>query len=283
MNYYQERIETDSIIPAKIYMGKSQGDNCHYPLHWHNNLEFDLVLKGAIKGKINGKQTVVSEGDFFFVNSGDLHETDAVDKNQMCAITILLSYELLKEYCPGADTCCFSFSEKEAAKEKVKNLIMECAQLYEERKEFFELEISITLRKICSVLLKECRTKRQDTNYSGYEQKSIMNIKKAIAYMEENYADEISLKSAAADMGMAPTYFSRFIKKTTDETFYGYLTKIRLFHAYMELVNSDASITEIALNNGFLNVKSFIVSFKKAYKVTPARYRKQHNDRGKIS
>lgn len=278
MNYYQERIETDSIIPAKIYIGKSQGDNCHYPLHWHDNLEFDLVLKGTIRGKINGKQINVSEGEVFFVNSGDLHETDAVDKNEMSAITILLSYDLLKEYCPDADTYCFNFSENAAAKEKVKNLIMECAEMYRKQDEFFELGISIALRQICSVLLKECRMKRYDANYSRYEQKSIANIKKAISYMEKNYADEISLKRAAADIGMAPTYFSRFIKKNTDETFYGYLTKIRLYHAYMEIINSDASITEIALNNGFLNVKSFIVSFKKVYKVTPAKYRKLRNE-----
>ena len=29
MNYYQEKIETDSIIPARIYIRKSKGDNCH--------------------------------------------------------------------------------------------------------------------------------------------------------------------------------------------------------------------------------------------------------------
>lgn len=277
MNFYQERIETDSIIPAKIYIGNSQGNNCHYPLHWHNNLEFDLVLSGRIKGKINGKQTDISEGEFFFVNSGDLHETDADDKNRMRAITVLLSYDLLKEYCPEADTYYFDFAGRQEAKENVKNLIFECADVYMNKTKFYELQLSIVLRKICSILLNECRIQKQDANYTRYEQKSIINIKKAIAFMESNYMDEISLKNVAAEIGMAPTYFSRFIKKITDETFYGYLTKIRLYHAYMELVNSDASITEIAMNNGFSNVKSFIEAFKKVYQVSPAKYRNLHN------
>lgn len=276
MNYYQERIETDSIIPAKIYIGKAQGSNCHYPLHWHDNLEFDLVLKGKIKGKINGKPTDVPEGDFFFVNSGDLHETDADDKNQMYAVTILLSYDLLKEYDPDVEAFYFDFSENEEAKGKVKRLILECADIYENQEQFYKLELSIVLRRICCILLKECRKQRQDDNFGRYEQKNIMNIKKAIAYMENNYMEEISLKSVADEIGMAPTYFSRFIKKTTDETFYDYLTKIRLYHAYMELINSDSSITEVAMNNGFLNVKSFIEAFKKMYHMTPARYRKQY-------
>lgn len=281
MKYYQERIETDTIIPAKIYIGKSQSDNCHYPLHWHNNLEFDFVLSGTIKGKINGKQVDVTEGEFFFVNSGDLHETDADDKNRMCAITILLSYDLLKEYCPDVELYYFDFSGMEGSREKVKKLIMECANVYKNHDEFYELELSIALRKICNILLKECRKKKQDVNYNRYEQKNIANIKKAITYMEHNYKEELSLNIVAAEIGMAPTYFSRFIKKTTDETFYGYLTKIRLYHSYMELINSDSSITEIAMNNGFSNIKSFIESFKKVYRLTPEKYRNQHNGKEK--
>lgn len=277
MNYYQEKIETDSIIPARIYIGKSKGDNCHYPLHWHNNLEFDLVLEGMIKGKINQKKIDISAGEFFFVNSGELHETDANNRNEMSSVTILLSYNLLKEYCLDIDLYYFDFSGNEDAKNNVKNLIIKCADLYQKKEEFYELEISIILRKICSILLKECKKKRQDMNYSRYEQKSMTNIKKAIDYMEKNYENDFSLQRIADEIGMAPTYFSRFFKKTTGETFYCYLNKIRLYYAHKELINSDVSITEIALNNGFSNVKSFIESFKKVYKTTPAKYKKQLN------
>ena len=273
MKFYQEKIEMDTIIPAKIYIGNTKGENCHYPLHWHNNIEFDLVLSGKIRGRINRKDINVNEGDFFFVNSGDLHETEANDKNTISAITILLSYDLLKKYCPDIDLYYFNFDEKKEAKKKIINLIIECADLYKNKKEFYELEISIILREICMILLKECRQKRNDINFSMYEEKSIVNIKRAITYMEENYDSELSLKNIADEIGMAPTYFSRFFKKTTRETFYCYLNKIRLYNAYKELINTDSSITEIALNNGFANVKSFIESFKKVYKCTPAKYK----------
>ncbi|MNI94463.1 Bifunctional transcriptional activator/DNA repair enzyme AdaA [compost metagenome] len=76
---------------------------------------------------------------------------------------------------------------------------------------------------------------------------------------------------------MAPTYFSRFFKKTTGETYHSYLTSIRLYHAHKDLLNRDASITDIALANGFANVKAFIEAFKKGYHATPAQYRKDHH------
>ena len=74
--------------------------------------------------------------------------------NEMRSITILLSYNLLKEYCPDIDSYYFDFIENEDAQSKVKNLILECADLYEKKEEFYELEISIVLRKICMYFIK---------------------------------------------------------------------------------------------------------------------------------
>ena len=275
MKYYQEKIETELLIPARIYFGQSKTNNCHYPLHWHDNLEFDLVLSGTIKGRINGKLIEVQAGEFFFVNSGELHETEAIDKNTINAITILLSYDLFKEYSNDIDSYYFDFTGNEVAKKKVRNLIIKCADVYKKKNEFYELEVSIILRQICEVLLKECRKKREDVNFNRYEEKSMANVKRAITYMEKNYDVNFSLKDIANEVGMAPTYFSRFFKKTTGETFYCYLNKIRLYNAHKELINTDSSITEIALNNGFSNVKSFIEFFKKVYGVTPAKYKNE--------
>lgn len=275
MNYYQEQIEIDSIIPARIYLGEPTGDSCHYALHWHHHLEFDLVLEGTITGRINRKTVEVPAGEFFFVNSGELHETDAVDRNTMRSVTILLSYHLLKEYCPEMDSYYFDFADNEAAKEQVKRCIGECADLYRRKEAFYELEISIALRQICSILLKDCRKAKEGLHYGKVEQKSLMSIKKAISYLEAHYDQDVSLHRIADEVGMAPTYFSRFFKRTTGQTFSCYLTKIRLYNAHKELIGSDGSMTEIALNNGFPNVKSFIESFKKEYRATPAQYKKR--------
>lgn len=53
--------------------------------------------------------------------------------------------------------------------------------------------------------------------------------------------------------------------------------KLQHIQANNELINSDASITEIAFNNGFPNVKAFLEFFKKTYKSTPSKYRRHIN------
>ncbi len=274
MNYYQEKIETNSLIPAKIYFGYGSDETSHYPLHWHSNLEFDLVISGMIRGVINGIHVDVYPGEFFFVNSGELHETSSDDISKLNTVTILLSNDLLREYCKDIDSYYFDFSGREKAKQKVKRLIIECAYLYEQKEDFYELEISIVLRKICSILLNECKKEKQEKGYYRYEQKNMKNIKKAIGFMEKNFSSSFSLDDIASEIGMSPNYFSRFFKKNTGETFYSYLNKIRLYYAHRELLNSDRSVTEIAYDNGFANVKSFIEVFKRAYNTTPSRYKK---------
>lgn len=275
MNYYQEKIENQGNIPAQIYIGNSQCMNCHYPLHWHTHLEFNLVLEGMIKGTINGHLVTISPGDIFFVNTSDLHETDALDYNHMCAITLLLSYDLFKEYCPDVDAYYFDWSGNDKIHQQLKKLLLECAKLSKEKDAYYELELSIILRQLCLILLKDCKHKRQEENLSRPELKSMLDIRKVISFIEDHYENDLSLSEIAAYIGMSPNYFSRFFKKATNETVHRYLTHIRLYHAHKELLNSNYSITELALNNGFPNVKAFIEAFKKAYGTTPIKYKHQ--------
>ncbi len=278
LKYYHEQVKLDSSIPARIYIQNGQHSNNTYPLHWHSELEFNLVLKGRINGKIRGKNVTVWADDIFFVNSNELHETDAVT-GDIIAVTVLLSKSLLEEYFSGIDDYYFDFSDNKIVKNEIKELILKCAAIFEEKKEYYELELSIVLRQLCLVLIRKCRKKRETQNLNKFQLKNMTNIKRAIAYMEKNYETPFTLDDIASEIGMSPTYFSRFFKKTTGENFYSYLGRIRLFYAENDLVHSDSSITEIALNNGFANVKSFIETFKKEHGVTPLKYRKQNSDK----
>ena len=273
MKYYRERIELDMEIPAKIYLQKGQHSNNTYPLHWHSNLEFNLVLKGQINGKIAGQNITVNEDDIFFVNSDELHETDAEPGCDINAVTILLSKKILKEYCPQIDDYYFDISNP-IIKSEIKSIILKCATVFEEKNDFYKLELSYLLRQLCLVLLRNCRRKRIDADTNKFERENMTNIKSAINYMEQNYENSVTLNDIAGEIGMSPNYFSRFFKKTTGETFYSFLNRIRVFHAENDLLNTDKSVTEIAFENGFPNTKSFIEMFKKVHNQTPAKYRR---------
>lgn len=274
MEYYRERVETERGIPARIYFGGSGIDQLRYPLHWHSNLEFDLVLEGCIRGRAGNRQIEVGPGEIFFANSGELHETDATGAERMRSVSVLLSDELLREYCPELDDFYFVIPQGSPQEKQLAEIILECADIYRRKESFYELDLSIALRKMCRILLKECSQIRKDRMRSESEYKNVKKVKKSIAYMEENYENPISVKEMGDVMGMTPAYFSRFFRKSTGQTFHGYLTYIRLDHAKERLEHSEEGITEIAFACGFPNVKSFIEAFKKGYGCTPAKYRK---------
>lgn len=274
MEYYCENVETEKGIPARIFFGGRVEDRLRYPMHWHSNLEFNLVLEGCIRGRAGNKEMEVHPGEIFFANSGELHETDATGKPAIRSVSVLLSDTLLREYCPDLDAYYFSFEKGSDQEKKLAGLILECAKLYEKKERFYELELAIAFRKMCCVLLKECMQEKSSGFYTENEYRNVRKVKKSIAYIEEHYENPISVKEMGELMGMTPTYFSRFFRKSTGQTFHHYLTYIRLEHARQKLEQSDDGITEIAYASGFPNVKSLIEAFKKEYGITPAKYRR---------
>ena len=82
------------------------------------------------------------------------------------------------------------------------------------------------------------------------------------------------LAEAAGYCGFSKYYFAHYFKEITGLTFYEYLTGYRMQMAVAALQNSETGISEIALNCGFSNVRSFNLVFKAAFGTTPSKYRK---------
>ncbi|MEJ8305222.1 response regulator [Saccharibacillus sacchari] len=93
------------------------------------------------------------------------------------------------------------------------------------------------------------------------------------AYVDEHYAEAITLEKMAADFYMNPYYFSSFFKKQVGQNFKTYLTEIRMHNALLLLHNPDLMIYEIAERVGYNNVRHFSDTFKKKYGQVPQDYR----------
>lgn len=95
-------------------------------------------------------------------------------------------------------------------------------------------------------------------------------ITQAVRYMEQHYNQDISMKDVAAAMNMSYTYFSRFFKEQTHQSFSECLAGIRMGEA-KRLMEEDPSIKikEVAHLVGYESVYSFSRAFKQYYKVAP--------------
>jgi AraC-like DNA-binding protein len=92
-------------------------------------------------------------------------------------------------------------------------------------------------------------------------------------YLQENYADRITVSRAAAMVGLSDFQFMKMFRKATGATFVTYLTRLRLAHAHQLLVETDHSIAAIAADVGFSDQSYFDRRFREHYKQSPREAR----------
>ncbi len=103
--------------------------------------------------------------------------------------------------------------------------------------------------------------------------KELLQLIQVKNYIEEHYADNITLESISALVYMNPYYFSSFFKKHAGVNFKSYLTEIRMKHAHRLLLQTEMMVYEIADRVGYNNARHFSDMFKKMYGKLPMEYK----------
>lgn len=104
-----------------------------------------------------------------------------------------------------------------------------------------------------------------------------MLITKVIDFCGQNYAQDISLQTAADHLNINKFYFCTLFKEKLNVTFWDYITQLRIEQAKELLKTTTKSISNIALQIGYVNSSHFGRIFKETTKVTPAEYRRRNS------
>ena len=104
--------------------------------------------------------------------------------------------------------------------------------------------------------------------------------KQQVAQWIDNVSREpVTLEDAAAHFHLTPHYFSRWFPSAFGCTFLKYLSRVRCEKAQVELLEGDASILRIAMDQGFPNAASFSKAFSLQYGETPMQFRRTHTSK----
>jgi two-component system response regulator YesN len=93
-------------------------------------------------------------------------------------------------------------------------------------------------------------------------------------YIEENYAQDISLKSIGERFYINSAYLGQLFKKQYGCAFKDYLNNLRVRKAADLMLRTDKKVYEIAEEVGYKNLEYFISKFEGIYGATPKRFRK---------
>ena len=108
------------------------------------------------------------------------------------------------------------------------------------------------------------------------KQIDILSIIKAIEYIQNNYAEKITINELARLAKMSRSVFVKQFEHYTSSTVSNYIMNTRLEKA-ISLLNTNDSVAKIAQDCGFFDSSHFSRYFKQTILCSPLEYRKKQN------
>ncbi len=105
-------------------------------------------------------------------------------------------------------------------------------------------------------------------------------LSKVYEYIFDNFKSDVNLNEVAQLIGMNPSAFSRFFKRTHRKPFTRYLNEIRVGYACKLLLESENNITGAAYESGFNNISNFNRQFRAIKNMSPSDYIKSYKTSG---
>jgi AraC family transcriptional regulator len=98
-------------------------------------------------------------------------------------------------------------------------------------------------------------------------------LQRARAFIDEHFAEHLSLVMVAALAGVHPVHLARTFRRAYDTTFSSYLRSVRLDFAREQLATTSVPLAAIAAAAGFCDQSHFSRLFRRDTGLTPAAYR----------
>lgn len=99
------------------------------------------------------------------------------------------------------------------------------------------------------------------------------SLSETISYINEHFAEPLTLEDLAERAALSPFYFSRKFSQATGMTPHQYILATRINAARFLLKTSALSVKEIAFHCGFTSESSFCTTFRKWEHISPGAYR----------
>lgn len=270
MGFEHELIIPTEGFPFKLF--QFEGKDGHYvrEKHWHRSIEIFAVFEGTLAFFINEEEYPLGSGEFILLNSNEIHSISSPEPNR--TIVLQIPMNVLRNVETGEGLILFTHSPKRQDS-KIMELIGSMYQELQERGSGYEWKVQSDFFMLVYLLLTKYR-KREILPEEIRHYRKLNRLSTITGYIRENYTKELSLEMVADRFGYSPSYLSRMFRKYAQTNYKTYLQNVRIEYGFQELANTDHTIGEIALNNGFPNQKAFTREFKKKYGILPSEYRR---------
>lgn len=286
LNHEEKKKHGDILFPFIKYFTIMPIFYTSFPVHWHEEVEIVLVRNGKCIFNINSEKIIADQGDILVISPSTLHSFRQYKDLKYCSDTYVFNLSLInntidicnsKYFNPLLNNKCnpyYLLKSNEIPYNKCLNLLEEIRELNYNKKPCYELKIKSKLLELFSIFFEN---KIIEINADTQENSSIKIIKSVINYIKQNYKDNITLDLLSDKFKISVYHLAHLFKDITGVSCIDFIINYRLNVSAEKIRNTNESILNIALDNGFNNISYFNRAFKKKFNLTPTQYRKSHN------
>ena len=234
-------------------------------------IELFYILSGNMKITIGMDQYELHTEDIILT---DFNETGKWELDrQGLMIQLSVDYFYLCSQMRGIHPhfSCNSIEEEGEKYNRLKKIIEKIAKEYIATEQFEGLKYTSYTYQLLLLITEEFSDTKKSEIQVTYGEDARLSAMLDYIYM--NYDREISLTELTDRLYVSVSSLSRFFSKKMGMSFVEYVKRFRLQKVKEDLKMSKASITQIAVENGFSNSSSMNQSFKEMYQITPTEYR----------
>ncbi len=243
-----------------------------FPRHSHDYYVLCLVKRGLQSFTHRGTKHFTPPGGVILLNPGDVHTGEAADELgfEMECIYPTVSHmqaavsELTGRY--GALPC---FMDVRVDHPWAAKSILGLYETLAQGTSTLECESHLTWT--LTQFIKRFADTRHKEKEPGRERRA---IRLARRYIEEHFAEGISLSELAGHVGLSPYYLLRVFRAEVGMPPHTYLDNVRIRHA-QRLIGEGRSLAYVAAEVGFSSQSHLTCRFKQIIGVTPGRYAQQ--------
>lgn len=253
------------------------------PIHWHNDLEINLIREGEAVFQVYQKSYRVRTGEGFLLNRNVPHSCSSPGNEHVRYSTILVRPDFLYgDFGSDVERKCFQpFLQNSAIPciyltgfdENGKEILQKLNQVEEafDRKRFcYELKIKGLLCEAFAMILYGHR--QELTKFVPANLQELERLEKMLNYLNMHFTEVISLQDLADQVHLSREVCCRLFKKMTGKTITGYLEEYRVNKSFSLVQSGQYSMTQITEMVGFSNPSRFASAFRKQFGCNPGEY-----------
>lgn len=276
IDFVERMTHGTAALPIGIYRHHFDKNNkILFSLHYHREFEFLLITEGNVRLQLENDTVDLIQGEGAFINSGVLHSAVQTEKSPCGFIAVVFSpefiaqkretvYEKYVHALAGGRLCVPPRLQAELTE-----LIRDSARIWEAQAFGYELLIKANVTRMMAL----CVLRAEERPQSKPDHKMILT-KSILDYIHQNFRNKISLEELSDYVHVSGEHICRIFKETSGLSPFVYLNRYRILQSTDLILNTDKSISEIALSCGYNDSSYYNKMFKRFMDCTPTQYRK---------